>query len=92
LISRIFADAASMRTVAATTAVWIVARIAFWIGYHRSSAQRVFGAPGMVLSMLVLPYVCIRFVYETAGLPGAIAPLVLLICAEAILTWTTKPQ
>jgi uncharacterized MAPEG superfamily protein len=84
-------DGASMRAVAATTVVWIIARIAFWIGYHRNSAQRAFGAPGMMLSMLALLYVCARFGYETAGLPGAIMPLVLFGCAEAALTWTTKP-
>jgi uncharacterized MAPEG superfamily protein len=84
-------DGSTMRAVAATTVVWIVTRIAFWIGYHRSSVQRAFGAPGMMLNMLVLLYVSARFGFETAGLAGAIIPLVLFGCAEAILTWTTKP-
>ena len=36
----------AMRAVVATTIVWIVARFAFWIGYHRSAALRGLGAPG----------------------------------------------
>ncbi len=85
-------DGRSMRGVVGTTVVWIVARVAFWIGYHRSSAQRSFGAPGMMLSILVLLYVCARFGYETAGLLGAIAPLVIFGGAEVVLVWATRPQ
>jgi len=81
----------SMRAVVATTAVWIVTRIAFWIGYHRSSAQRGIGAPGMILSMVVLLYVCSRFGFEIAGPVGAIVPLVLFGGAEAVLASATKP-
>ncbi|MGE4452589.1 MAPEG family protein [Castellaniella sp.] len=32
------ADGAEMRAVVVTTVVWIVARVAFWLGYHRSAA------------------------------------------------------
>jgi hypothetical protein len=80
----------AMRAVAATTAVWIAARIAFWIGYHRGSAQRGVGAPGMMLSMLVLLYVCARFGFELAGTFGAIMPIALFGGAEAVLVWATK--
>jgi uncharacterized MAPEG superfamily protein len=83
-------DGGSMRAVAATTAVWIAARIAFWIGYHRGSAQRGVGAPGMMLSMLVLLYVCARFGFEIAGTFGAIVPIALFGGAEAVLVWATK--
>lgn len=85
------ADGRSMRAVAATTAVWVIARIAFWIGYHRGSAQRAFGAPGMMLSLLVLLYVAARFGFEVAGTAGAAAPLVLFAAAEAVLVATTRP-
>jgi uncharacterized MAPEG superfamily protein len=84
-------DGDAMRAVAATTVVWIAARIAFWIGYHRGSAQRGVGAPGMMLSMLVLLYVCARFGFEVAGMVGAIAPIVLFAGAEAVLVWATRP-
>ena len=84
-------DGNSMRAVAATTVVWIVARIAFWIGYHRGSTQRAVGAPGMMLSMLVLLYVCYRFGFEIAGTVGGVAPLVLFGAVEAILFWKTRP-
>ena len=85
------ADGAQMRWVVAATVVWIVARIAFWIGYHRSSASRGFGAPGMIVGMGMLLYVCARFGFEIAGSAGAIAILTLFAGAEAILTWTTRP-
>ena len=84
-------DGRSMRAVPATTVVWIATRIAFWIGYHRSSAQRGIGAPGMVVSILVLLYVCTRFGFEIAGTVGAIVPLVLFVGAEGLLFWATKP-
>jgi len=84
-------DGSQMRAVAATTLVWIVARIAFWIGYHRSAATRGLGAPGMVLSMIVLLYVASRFGHEVAGRPGAIAPVALFIAVEALLFWATRP-
>src|ERR1700723_846041 len=64
-------DGASMRAVLATTLVWILARFAFWIGYHQSAAMRGLGAPGMALSMIVLLYVASRFGYEIAGTVGA---------------------
>ena len=54
-----------------------VARIAFWVAYHRSSAHRGIGAPGMMLSTLVSLYVSSRFGFEIAGPVGAIGPLVL---------------
>src|SRR5580658_10343475 len=84
-------DGRSMRAVIATTIVWIATRITFWIGYHYGSQHRAIGAPGMMLSMLVLLYVCARIGFEIAGLAGAIAPLVVFGCAEAFLVRATKP-
>jgi uncharacterized MAPEG superfamily protein len=46
-----------MRAVTATTIVWILARFAFWIGYHKSAAMRGIGAPGVALVLAVLLYV-----------------------------------
>jgi hypothetical protein len=85
------ADGHSMRAVVATTVVWIAARFAFWIGYHHGSQHRAIGAPGMMQSMLVLLYVCARIGYEIAGPAGAIAPLIVFGCVEAVLVWATKP-
>lgn len=84
-------NGSSMRAVPATTVVWIIGRIAFWIGYHRSAAQRGIGAPGMALGMLVLLYVCCRFGFEIAGYGGAAAILALFFAAEALLFWKTSP-
>jgi hypothetical protein len=86
------ADGAQMRAVVATTVVWIVARGAFWIGYHRSAAMRGLGAPGMALSMIVLLYVASRFGNELAGTAGAIAPVAAFALIEAVLFWGTRPE
>jgi uncharacterized MAPEG superfamily protein len=80
----------AMRAVVATAVVWIVARFTFWIGYHRSAAMRGLGAPGMVMSMLVLLYVAARFGYEVAGMAGALAPVAIFIVLEAFLFWATS--
>ncbi|MFM0073684.1 hypothetical protein PQQ86_21245 [Paraburkholderia sediminicola] len=84
-------DGSSMRAVVATTVVWIVARAAFWLGYHRSAALRGLGAPGMAISMIVLLYVTSRFGHEIAGTVGAIVPLVAFFAIEAVLFWGTRP-
>jgi hypothetical protein len=85
------ADGAAMRAVVATTVVWMLGRIAFWIGYHRGSLHRAAGAPGMALGMLVLLYVVARFGDEIAGPLGAVVLLALFFGGEAILVLTTKP-
>ena len=84
-------DGNAMRAVVATTVVWVLARIAFWIGYHFGAKHRAVGAPGMVLGMGMLLYVAWRFGYDIAGYPGAIAPIVLFAAAEAFLTYATRP-
>jgi uncharacterized MAPEG superfamily protein len=84
-------DGSAMRAVVATTVVWIAARAAFWLGYHRSAALRGIGAPGMALSMILLLYVTSRFGREIAGTVGAILPLVLFFAVEAVLFWGTRP-
>lgn len=83
-------DVARPGPVAATTVVWIAARAAFWIGYHRGSAQRAYGAPGLALSLIVLLYVCARFGFELGGIAGAAVPIVLFVAIEAVLFWRTR--
>ena len=85
-------DGASMRAVIATTVVWVVARFAFWIGYHKSAAMRGLGAPGMALSMIVLLYVASRIGREVAGLAGAILPVAAFLAIEAVLFLATRPR
>ena len=80
----------AMRAVVATTAVWILARAGFWIGYHYGPLYRAVGAPGMAQSMVVLFYVCARFGFDLAGLPGAIAPIALFLAIEAYLFYATR--
>ncbi|PQV50053.1 MAPEG family protein [Paraburkholderia sp. BL21I4N1] len=84
-------DGSSMRAVVATTVLWIVARAAFWLGYHRSAALRGLGAPGMAISMIVLLYVVSRFGHEIAGTIGAVVPLVAFVAIEVVLFWETRP-
>jgi hypothetical protein len=50
------------------TVVWILARFAFWIGYHGSAAMRGIGAPGVAMTLLILIYVVSRFGFDLAGL------------------------
>ncbi|RDU96509.1 MAPEG family protein [Trinickia dinghuensis] len=85
-------DGAAMRAVVATTVVWIVARAAFWLGYHRSAALRGLGAPSMAISMIVLLYVASRFGREIAGVVGAAVPVVAFLAIEAVLFWGTRPS
>ena len=84
-------DGSAMRGVLATTVVWILARAAFWIGYHRSAAMRGLGAPGMALSMIVLLYVAGRIGYEVGGFVGAAVPVVAFLAIEAFLFRATRP-
>jgi len=84
-------DGSQMRGVLATTVVWMLARAAFWIGYHRSAAMRGLGAPGMALSMIVLLYVVGRIGYEVGGFVGAAVPMVAFLAIEAFLFRTTRP-
>jgi hypothetical protein len=81
----------AMRAVLATTVVWIFARFAFWIGYHRSAAMRGLGVPGMALSMIILLYVAGRFGYDLGGFAGAAVPVVAFLAIEVLLFRLTRP-
>ena len=83
-------DGSSMRAVLATTIVWILARFAFWIGYHRSAAMRGLGAPGMALSMIVLLYVAGRIGFEVGGFLGTVALVVAFLAIEVFLFRATR--
>jgi len=80
----------AMRAVVATTVVWILARFAFWAGYHRSAAMRGLGAPGMALSMIVLVYVTAHVADEIAGRFGSLVLVAAFLGFEAFLFWTTR--
>ncbi len=84
------ADAAAMRLVPATTAVWVLARLAFWIGYHRSAALRGLGAPSMMISLIMLLYVVGRVGLDIAGVAGAVAVVLAFLALEAVLFWKTS--
>jgi hypothetical protein len=81
----------AMRAVLASTAVWMLARFAFWIGYHRSAAMRGLGVPGMTLSLIVLLYVAGRIGYDIDGIVGAAVPVVAFLAIEAFLFRATRP-
>ena len=83
-------DGSAMRAVMATTVVWILARFAFWIGYHRSAAMRGIGAPGMALSLIVLLYVAGRIGYEVEGIVGAAVPVIVFLAIEVFLLRATR--
>jgi hypothetical protein len=83
-------DGPAIRAVLATTIVWMLARFAFWIGYHRSAAMRGLGAPGMALSMIVLLYVAARIGYDVGGFVGVPIPVVAFLVIEAFLFRATR--
>lgn len=84
-------DGRQMRAVLATAVVWTLARFAFWLGYHRSAAMRGLGAPGMLVSMLVLLYVAMRVGRDIAGPFGEWTMLAAFLLFEALLFWKTRP-
>jgi len=73
------------QSVSAAALVWILARLAFWIGYRQGPQYRIAGLVGMVQSMIILLYVSARFGYELGGVWGASVPLALFALAEAVL-------
>jgi uncharacterized MAPEG superfamily protein len=81
-----------MRAVEATAFVWILFRFAFWIGYHRSAAMRGLGAPGLMLSLIVLIYVIIRISLDLGGLFAAAGVVGLFLAIEAVLFRTTRSR
>jgi MAPEG family len=77
----------SPRLLVIVTIVWVLARWAFWIGYHRDPLWRAVGAPGMLQSLLVLLYAGYRFGRESYGNAAGIAVVVIFLAIEAILVW-----
>ena len=80
----------AMRALPATTAVWIVNRYAFWIGYHRSAAMRGLGAPSMAIGLIMLLYVVARIGDDLAGSAGAAIAIGAFLAIEAVLFWKTR--
>jgi len=78
---------ASGKILVIVTVVWVLARWAFWIGYHKSPLLRGIGAPGMMQSMIVLLYVAYRFGNDSYGSAVGIALLAAFAILEAILFW-----
>jgi uncharacterized MAPEG superfamily protein len=86
------ADGDAMRAVTASTVTWIVGRLAFWIGYHRSATMRVLGAPSLLVGQVMLFYVAMRIGGEIAGDIGTWAMLAGLLGFEAVLFWFTRER
>ena len=84
------AGGGAMRRVIAATALWIVFRFVFWIGYHRSAAMRGAGAPSMAVGLLMLIYVCARVGADLEGTAGAIAVVAAFLALEALLFWSSR--
>ena len=82
----------AMRAVEATAIVWVLARLAFWVGYHKSAAMRGIGAPGVALTLIVLVYVAVRVGFDIAGAAGAIVVLAAFLLFEVLLFWTTRAR
>jgi hypothetical protein len=78
------------RLLVIVSIVWILARWAFWIGYHFSPLLRGLGAPGMLQSMIVLLYVAWRWGHDAYGAAAGIVLIVLFLGIEAFLFWAVK--
>jgi len=76
------------RLLIIATIVWVLARWAFWIGYHKDPLWRAVGAPGMLQSLLLLLYAAYRFGSDAYGTGAGIALVVTFAVIEAILTWS----
>ncbi|HKP34263.1 MAG TPA: MAPEG family protein [Sphingomicrobium sp.] len=81
---------ASARLLVIVTIVWVLARWAFWIGYHRSPLLRGLGAPGMMQSMIVLLYIAYRWTGDAYGQAAGIALIAIFLAIEAYLFWAVK--
>ena len=77
----------SPKILVIVTIVWVLARWAFWIGYHKSPLLRGLGAPGMAQSMIVLLYANYRFGSEGYGEAAGIALVAIFAAIEALLFW-----
>ena len=77
----------SPRLLVIITIVWVLARWAFWIGYHRSSLLRGIGAPGIAQSMVVLLYAVYRFTFDAYGGLAASGLLLAFTVLETYLLW-----
>jgi hypothetical protein len=78
-------SASSARAVIAATLVWIIARWAFWIGYHLGPQHRVAGLVGVAQSMVISLWVCAHVGSEVAGPLGAITLIGLFVAAELVI-------
>jgi hypothetical protein len=78
-------SASSARAVIAATLVWIIARWAFWIGYHIGPQHRVAGLVGVAQSMVISLWVCAHVGSEVAGPLGAITLIGLFGAAELVI-------
>ncbi len=67
-------------------------RFAFWIGYHKSAAMRGIGMAGMMMSLMVLLYVCSRIGFDFAGWAGVAMVISSFVLIEAVLFWTTRAR
>jgi hypothetical protein len=76
---------AGPRVIVGVAIVWIVNRWAFWIGYHRHPLLRVYGALGILQSLIVLAYVTWRFGSDLFGWPGGAVLVGAFLIIEAIL-------
>jgi MAPEG family len=78
------------RWLAALTVGWLISRFLFWMGYHRSSGQRVLGVVSLFIPFGMLIVAAVHFGGSTWGIAGVLAPLTLLAVIEALLFRLTR--
>ena len=90
MLAVLMRDGRGMRAVVATAVVWIVARWAFWIGYHIGPRFRAIGLVGMLQSAAVLAYCAGRFGWERGGWVGLALCLGPLVAIEIIVSLAAR--
>lgn len=78
------------RLLLVVTIVWVLARWAFWIGYHLSPLLRALGAAGIAQNLIVLAYAAYHYGLAAYGPATGIAIVAIYVGIEAFLFWATS--
>ena len=76
---------AEIASVFAFTAVWIFARLTFWLSYQFDQSLRAAGLVGSAITLGILVWNSMRFAGQYFGTPGEIGVLALFSAAEVLL-------
>ena len=76
---------AEMRSVFAYTAIWIIARLVFWVSYHVDQSLRAAGLVGSAITLVILVWNAMRFAGQYFGPVGEFLVVALFSAAEIVV-------